>query len=488
MMPLIPSIDLRASEIARPPVWWRDAGLIGIVLAGLSLWLAGYPLPQMDDLFFTGASIELARSGQLVNPWIVEWIKPMGTIKFLMHPPVLPYTLALWINIFGVSTAKLTAFHMTVQTALQAGLYRLVRNAGVSFGPALTIGAITSLFTLSYGMRPEALALLLILAGQICLNYSSRFTIRVGAAFLSAGGVLTHPLVGTFVIPLYCWRIIKVRQLEESLIDFLLPTCTGLSAAFIAFGLAVGWEISLFFEVLRKVSRIVAPPHWYDGPGFFLGQATLGKEAWLLGPMFFIIGVSVIRSLIRVDRYDKISRMNCQLWLVWGGALLAGIFLYPTRMVSYGAYSGLIFAIVSWTKSRWLPLVAIAALSIAVLHNAGILLSSVFANNEHPNAALIQSVLKQNSDKVICLDEIVARYALDYNLPLGTRDWSFRQDAKIGSRGILSSKPANELWIASEWKLEHNILGSRVHAERLRIGSLTFGSMPSSPYQVKVIR
>lgn len=463
--------------------WRRDPGVWVIVLAGLLLWWADYPPPHVDDLFFTGTAVELAQSGRLANPWISPWMESLGTSDFLSHPPVHPYALALWIWIFGVSSTTLTAFHLLVQSLLELGLYRLGRAAGLPWFSSLAMAAIAGLFTLSFGLRPEGLALLLLLASQLCLT-RSHCTWWLLGSLLAAGAVLTHLLAMAFVIPLHVLRTVAVSRRRNDLVAFCAATVLGLGLAFACFALAVHGQVLEFFRVLSAYSRLLAPS-WQRAPAFFWGEATLGWEPWTLGPILLLIGCSATGTFARSSQ-ERLRPVR-NLWLVWLAAVLLGIFLYPTRMVHYAADSGLILAIVSWTRSRWVgPVTAIAIVAVT-LRSANLMLPPIFGRAERPDAVAVRQIVRQQPEKVLCLDEVAARYVFDFRLPVGARSWSHRQAAPLGCRGTIASKPAGELWVLNEWKLEMWVSDSAIRAERLRFGKLTFGSVAAAPFRVKTI-
>lgn len=473
-----------APDLLRPQGWLRDSGCWVIISAGVALWLAGYPLPHVDDLFYSGAGIELAASGRLVNPWITPWLESFGGVEFLASPPVLPYTLAAWLRLFGTNTATLTAFYLAVSTGLAAAIYRLTRKSGLALSGALAVAAVVEMFTLVHGMRPEGLAFSLILMSQIYLNSPGRARCVLGALF-GAGAVLTHPLAMSLVVPLHIWRTIRAWRTRREFSEFMLGTAVGLALAFAAFAVAVHGRISEFWHVQSVYSKLLTPPLRH-APAAFWGQLTLGKQPYLLAPFAAVIIGSAIRVFV-VNRPSRDFDVLRSLWLVWLSAVMLGAFLYPTRMANLASYSGVVLSVASWKRSRWTTPIAFVAVTTAILHNAGSLLVPVFGGRERPDASSIKLALSRQSGKMVCLDEFAIRHVFDFRPPSGIIDWNQRQAAQFGVRGLLATKPKNEIWLVNEWKLEHWIPDSRVQAARLKIGRFTFGSIPAEPYRMKLL-
>ncbi|QYM80480.1 hypothetical protein K0B96_07700 [Horticoccus luteus] len=463
-----------------------EAGVWALALMGGLLWWLGYPRPHVDDLFFTGASVELAHSGRLLNPWLSVWSASLGSDKFYAFPPVLPCAQALWIVGFGVSTAGFTAFHILVQTALEICVFQLVRATGGNRVLALCAAGVTALFPLTYGMRPDALALLLVVLGQRMAISNEKWHWAAGA-FLSAAAVLTHPLAMAFVVPLYGMRFLVLRSTPTRIPQWFVFTVFGVAVAFAAFLVAIQGELVEFLRAISLHRQLATAPRWYMGPFYFWREMTFGKEVWLQGPIFLLILAGIIPAFCGRSPSQR-SQSVRRLYAVWLVSLILGCFLYAGRMAHYAAYAGLVLAIVSWAESRWRHVFAVSALAAVVLNNAGALLTPIFGDNARPDVTTIRQAVHEHPGKTLCLDEVVARYVYDFRLPPGAQDWGLRNPAGIGAAGTVAAKPTNELWIASEWKIERYISDSGVKAERLRIGSHVFNSQPKSPYRLVIVK
>src|SRR5271169_406830 len=88
------------------------ASVMGTLIFFLLLWFWDFPKPMCDDLFYSGAGLNLAQGGDLSNPLLARQEFP-GHL-FLIYPPVHSYVLAGWLKIFGISAASMTGFQMLV--------------------------------------------------------------------------------------------------------------------------------------------------------------------------------------------------------------------------------------------------------------------------------------------------------------------------------------------------------------------------------------
>ena len=105
-----------------------------------ALWAMDFPDPMADDLFYSGASLNLAKGGDLSNPLLARQHFP-GHL-FLIYPPVHPYAQGWWMKVFGISAAAITGFQglMYLITAVAAILYLRRQGAPVEGNPALVVG------------------------------------------------------------------------------------------------------------------------------------------------------------------------------------------------------------------------------------------------------------------------------------------------------------------------------------------------------------
>ncbi|HYP15903.1 MAG TPA: hypothetical protein VEQ65_01720 [Opitutus sp.] len=438
----------------------------------------------MDDLFFTGSSIELVNNGRFINPWLAGWTEAFASERFYYFPPALPYLLAGWIFIFGVSTASITAFHMGVHSVLQMATLRLARRAGAGLLTSLAAAAIAGLLTAGYGLRPDTLALALVALAQFPAFRKDGVSWLVSAVF-SAAAVITHPLALALVLPLFVLQMEAAARHGAPRLQFLAWTSAGVMVVFGGFLVAISGEIVEFIRTMNTHRGFVVAGGWLDRPGQFWQTLGLGWEPWFCGAMYALALVTAVVTCVRDDRLRTVWWRR--LWTAWAIALLLGAFLYPGRMVRYGAYTGIALAVVAWSRRPAARPVACAALGLAVLHNAALFLEPFFSDRSRPDPDVVREIVLKNRHKTLCVDEVAARYVFDFKLPPNSRDWLLRQAPPKGAFGRAADKPADELWIANEWKFERYVPDSGVRASRLQVGPFAMQSQPGSPYRLHVL-
>ena len=465
-----------------PPV--RDWVPWALPFLWLPLWLWGWPRPHVDDLFFTGTAVELVRDGRLANPWIGPWMASFGTDLYLVHPPFFPYILGGWIRIFGVSTAAFTAFHCVVQAAAISVLYVGLRRGGVSRGGACAGGAALFILLAGCGMRPDALALLLVLVSQFMIARAGAARWAAGS-FIGASAVLVQSFVVTLVIPLHLLHGIRLlRRREAAGAELLAFTALGVAAATALFAAALPASFAEFFRVYLMHARL-ATPSFYHGPIIFWRALTFGWEVPRLGPTWLIIAVAAW-SVARRDSPAQALRLW---WAAFAASLLLGVSLYATYEVGYADYLGLALAAATWgclpgARQRRL---GIAAVLLGFLSQNAVVLLNQLNRREMPDAAAIRAAVATHPRSRLLVDNIAGRFVYDFRLPPGAVDWMSRQPIASGYASLLAHKPADEIWIASEWKLERYLSDSGIHAKRMRLGGITFNAIDREPYRLVVI-
>src|SRR5260370_29230652 len=103
------------------PIMTPGSGLAGrlpLSIAGAlvffcGLWLLDFPKPMVDDLFYTGAALNLAGGGDFFNAMLVRQGFP-SHFFFLFSPPPFPHQVRL-VKIFwpisGPSPGASSTFH-----------------------------------------------------------------------------------------------------------------------------------------------------------------------------------------------------------------------------------------------------------------------------------------------------------------------------------------------------------------------------------------
>src|SRR5580704_5304679 len=129
----------------------------------LMLWLMDFPKPMVDDLFYTGAAMNMAQGGDFSNPMLARQEFPSH--YFFVYPPLHSHLLAGWLKVFGVNALAMTAFPMLLYFIAAIAAIAILRKhaAPVWLEWLAPLGVSTSL--LATGLRSEPLAIALTMAG-----------------------------------------------------------------------------------------------------------------------------------------------------------------------------------------------------------------------------------------------------------------------------------------------------------------------------------
>ncbi len=85
--------------------------LFGCLIFFGILWLLDFPKPYVDDLFYTGAGLNMANGGDFSNSRLS---RQFAEHFAFYYPPFHEYVLAGWLKVFGISPAALTGFQMVM--------------------------------------------------------------------------------------------------------------------------------------------------------------------------------------------------------------------------------------------------------------------------------------------------------------------------------------------------------------------------------------
>src|SRR5882757_2520296 len=113
----------RPQSNQRSPFAWS---ILGALIFFVILWKMDFPKPIGDDLFYTGAALNMAEGGDFSNPLLARQEFPSH--YFFVYLPVHSYALYGWLSIFGISTASLLAFQNLMYFIMAATMIVLLRR------------------------------------------------------------------------------------------------------------------------------------------------------------------------------------------------------------------------------------------------------------------------------------------------------------------------------------------------------------------------
>lgn len=459
----------------------REWGPWAIAGTWLLLWWFGHPRPHVDDLFFTGTGIELARTGRFENPWLGAWMETFGTRLYLVHPPFFPYFVAAWVSVFGSTTASLTGFHCLASCSASLALYSGLRRQGVVAVSAVAAIVPLGLLLLSMGMRPDSVALLLVVFAQHC--FTGRGTLRwiLGTA-LSAAAVLTQSFTVALVIPLFLWHAIRVVRAGASARALAGATALGLGITFVLFCWALPTTIGEFLRVYLLHARLVTTT-LQESAAMVWAALSFGREPLRLGPGWGLMGAALVFALRRNSPAASLRGA----WGVLGGVAVLGSVLYATYAVRYVHYTGLILAIATFGASIPTRRVGTALVILAVAWSNTGMIASWVRTPPPANPQSWQEAVARQTGRRLLLDAVAARVVFDFQLPKGATDWSSRLPAGQGYGSSIRDKRSDEIWLVSAWRLEQHVPDAGIRAPRLRFLGHTFSSVDGDPARVHLI-
>lgn len=446
-----------------------DSGYIVIILTGLTLWAFGWPRAHIDDLFFSGTAIELARGGIFTNPWLASWLTDLDTVKNYSQPTFLPYALAGWLKLCGISTLSLTAFHMAVQTLLCLTVYRSVCLKGAPRIAGLAVVIMLLLALTRYGMRPDALALLLIVGSGLTAARSHP-GLQILGGFLGAAAVATQPFALTLVIPLHL--VVLLRNPERS--RWIIATGIGLVLALILFTLSIHGEWREFLRVFLQHSQMVTPD-LSNSLAYLADQLTFGFEAWRQ-----LLGLLIIASVVAVCRKGRAIWLNA--WLVWFGMIVLGCTFYSTYMLHYAVQGGLILALLSAISENRRALSVLIFFFAACWLQAGLWLQMAAPGADNLSASdSLRSEIAGRQPELLLLDATSMRRLYDFRPTYPVEDFvHYRPQQKSGKLTPDDIEPG-VLICATAHHFETKASGFSIRAKRVTSFGRTLGSLPATP-------
>jgi hypothetical protein len=483
---LLDQADLPApSATDRRAVW-----IAAFVLAAVaSFYLArGMPWVHTDDLAFTGAAIDLARTGQLTNHTMDGWLAAFGTSKFYVQLPFYSYSLAAWIHLFGASTTSFISFEWVCYGMGLYGLIRVFGRFGLPLGMRLLLATMYLTFLIREGFRPEAEASGLMFLGLSLFDTGAPFRRKLVALLLLGFGLLTYPLMvgpaAAFAIALLCLPRPTLRDLPRA---WLLPVVLAGAVVVVAFLAMIHFELGPFFAVFEAHRQTRA-----DADGTLLGffrLITEYQELALTLPPVLLLGVAAVFVLARWRRVELQVRV---LVLACAGAALACIVTYVAKapplvvLLAFCAACALASER-SFRRYRW-P--AVAALAALYAWNQSLWIVTATQRRFPDQTALRvahDAALRAGRDLVV--DSSTARYVFDYHLPDRTRYLNFLKP-QWNEFVTLQEKKPEAFWVVSTGFLNTASDGKIALARdcpRIVVEHHKFNSLPLRPDDPLVI-
>ena len=467
---------------------------LGLALLAAVLAARGAPWPNTDDPAFAGVGIELARSGQLWNPFLAGFLTDLHMSRCYLQPPLHSYTMAGWIRLFGVGTESFRAFAWIWYGVGIIGLVRLVRDYGLSTAAGLVLAGCYLLAVAGTGLRPEAEASALLFLGLSLLDYTTRFPQKLAALVLLGLAALAYPLALAIAVPFALARWELDRPAMTSRLSWL---GSGLRLWGPALALALPMVALAFLLMIR-----------YDLEGFLAGyRAHLAYRRGYIaldgGTLHYFKG-AMLDGGEKVLTLPVVAALAVAAgWIAWRRrSVPAGVRLLVLACVAASATCVALYVV---TATIWVVLLAFGALAAVAgaLPRRGarrVALAAVallagwhhfpgfidLAERQPPDPAALQAAARAAEDtrKPLMVDASTWRYVFDYRVPEGTADASFSAP--------LAALPSARTWIIaparSGEKCRVALPSDFERVPRETLGGHAFQTQPLCPDQPAVIR
>jgi len=436
-----------------PPARLSGAGAAfaaGLAAAWLGLWAGGWPLPNVDDGFFTGAAIHWVGTGTLANPWItgwMQWIPGVRLDRYFVQPPFHPWVMAAWLRIFGISAPSLTGFACAAGAIASGAAARLLRRLGASW-TAATLGALmVSSYVLFRGLRPEAAGLACLLAGQGLM-------LGDGPVGWTAGAILTmascgfHAFLFALAAPALLLQVAgRVAGGRPSGIALLAVAAL---ATVLLLAAAIHGEFTAFLHDFLGHARLVTPAAGHKLDRFFR-QLTLGFEAI---PNLLVIGAAGLLVAGLSRREPDFRRPAAAGLAAFLGLAGLGIALYAQFSVSFVVMAAAFGALASTARApgSWRILLCLPACTLvgwgALEHG---LQYRINARTARPAAwAAARRYVAEHPTDAVRFDSATLRYVFGFAPPADAADLSWSWSAGLADRWWSPARLGpRDLWVVN---------------------------------------
>ena len=425
------------------------AGIAGILAHG------GMPLFPLDDLHFLGPVLDLHETGRLQNRFAQAQMREAGIELNLYYPPLFYYVLALWIKVFGLSTAALLSFCWTVLLGFGAALAGL----GAKFGLPPSSVAWTApmwLPMLAQSLRPDPLAYLLALLGLLAFRVDHAGWVAASVLVLGLS-CFTYPVGAAIVVPFVVAELWSGHQRTPPTIQRVARLTIAALAGVTVCCLIVSWAVegqfwALIQQLLRSRQDHLGPSSSYLGRT--LAILTVGKLEWM--NLSWLVAAVLAGGYALLSRSTSFSFPQRMGVMSFAAAACLAVLMYPLMGRCLAYVLGCVLAAVCCHQIRgagWRRAALLCLIGWSVTTQLPAYAKALFSHP--PSAEDTERIVKviENSDKKVRVDASVARYCYNYRLPHHVTSLFFNTTdpagKAVGFPSFLSSKPEEEIWIFS---------------------------------------
>jgi hypothetical protein len=474
--------------------------VVGLALFWLTLFWAGYPLPQNDDLFHIGAAEHLAEGGAFTNPYIREWTAAFPTTHFYYYPPFHSFILAAWLRAVGLSTKSLLAFQCLIYLGFSLSSFLLLRSLRL---PALVTMMPTFVFAAWHcnpiygtGLRPDALGMALLTAGLWLLT-EDRFSRCLTGAALMIIAAVTAPVAIAYALPLgggmlaigYSHQAHRREGRRQWLASRSAAVLIAAATVAIAFLVCIQFQARTFAASFLLHASMRRVPVAGSIPQFL--KLITQYYNWLTLLPTYVLAIVAAGTFFR-----RRSRI-CAEWQVVVGSLCAGIglnvLLYSsavgfTYFIAWVTSGIALFAVSGTLGSRWkkgvLASVAVAAFGVSQVQAV-----IALASREYPDSGAYETIRRatlSDARRTYAIDTVAARFVFDYQLPPGSISWEYSTPGSYPH--TIAVKKPDTTWVVSAPAMGVFVPGVIPDYPRVRFLGRRFNSLPKRPFDVVIVQ
>ena len=391
------------------------------------LWLMDFPKPMVDDLFYTGAGMNVAQGGDLSNPMLARQGFPSHF--FFVYPPLHSWLLAGWLKIFGINTLAMTAFPLLMYFIVAAATIAILchHRAPVWLEWLAPLGVSTSLLAL--GLRSEPVAIAFTMAGFALFVCSRKAAVWMLPAFLlMVLGASAAPRTMVFSVALILFACNRLWVMPPG-------NCPRKQRLWIAMALGVALAVLIFlvqihFRVGEFWHSFSTHAQRIRGSSINAVIDFLNENPFLTNAQFplLLLLVGLMIFAWQCQRCD-LSRMALVLvgafsCVVFIGGLGQGTLWYIILMLLFYAA-----AVVRNQPALEKKLKVVMVLAV-LLANAEMLVAiwgavtGKIKSDRGPQVG-VASDMRPTHEQPLLIDSSVARYIFDYKIPAGMLDIQF---------------------------------------------------------------
>ena len=373
---------------------------------------------MIDDLFYSGAGMNMAHGGDFSNPYITRYFP--NDHFFFFYPPVYSYVLAGWLKLFGLSAMSATGYQVVTYLLMSLAVMAVIRRNCASgwlywFVPLAVTGGF-----LADGLRTEPTAVAMAWCGFALIECGARRAAPLFIAclllFLAGTTAPRNALYDAALILVAAWRLWSEAQSNKSAqLRFLAVAAAAASCAVFIFLLMIHFRVREFWTCFHTHSQIVK----FKRANFL----SLAHKGFLAA---FVV-LSIIAWRFRSDRLVQIC-------LALGAATSVAVITHTIGYGPGGFHVMLMALFIGIIASARLPRFAVlfqgAVCAILVVRNvpdAALALGELtgkISRDRGPEYGTVRT-MTSTSEHQLFMDVFVARYIFDYRPPEGTVDFAF---------------------------------------------------------------